>query len=101
MLWLKVRFIPNLRFEITNECFNVRKPYALVLVGLYEEPERPVNAIEYIKMCLGVGVQNSNDIDVLKNENNELKTKVKDLEAQNDDLKARLRTLSGKNSTAK
>ena len=38
-----------------------------VLVGLYEEPERPPNAVEYIKRYLGApaGV----DVEALKSEN--------------------------------
>ena len=50
----------------------------LVLVGLYEEPERPVNAVDYIKKYMGAptGV----DIDAVKVENNEMKAKIKELE---------------------
>ena len=42
-----------------------------VLVGLYEEPERPPNAVEYVKKVLGapVGV----DVDALKAENEQLR----------------------------
>ena len=42
-----------------------------VLVGLYEEPERPPNAVEYIKRYLGApaGV----DVEALKSENARLK----------------------------
>ena len=47
-----------------------------VLVGLYEEPERPSNAIDYIKKHLS-GV---NEVDALKKENEELKKKIKELE---------------------
>lgn len=52
-----------------------------VLVGLYEEPDRPPNALEYIKRYLGapVGV----DVDGLKRENEELKKKVEQLQKQN------------------
>merc|ERR1712146_612838 len=51
-----------------------------VLVGLYEEPEKPANAIDFIKMTLGApsGV----DVDALKAENEQLKAKVGELEAQ-------------------
>ena len=49
-----------------------------VLVGLYEEPDRPQNALDYIKRYLGapVGV----DVDGLKRENEELKKKVDQLQ---------------------
>ena len=58
-----------------------------VLVGLYEEPERPANAVDYIKRYLGApaGV----DVEALKaelarlkKENTELRDKI---EAANDD----------------
>lgn len=55
-----------------------------VLVGLYEEPERPSNAIEYIKKHLS-GV---NEAEVaLKKENEELKKKVKELERTIGDMR--------------
>jgi len=49
-----------------------------VLVGLYEEPEKPNNAIDFIKVTLGApaGV----DVDALKAENEQLKSKCDDLE---------------------
>jgi hypothetical protein len=34
-----------------------------VLVGLYEEPEKPHNAVDFIKKCLGA--PSDTDIDVL------------------------------------
>lgn len=42
-----------------------------MLVGLYEEPERPPNAVEYVKKFMGapVGV----DVDALRAENERLK----------------------------
>jgi len=55
-----------------------------VLVGLYEEPERPSNAIDYIKKFLGAptGV----DVEEMRAENEELKK-------QNDELQARCSAL--------
>ena len=64
------------------------------MVTLYEEPERPVNALDYIIMKLGVGSKTNSDMDALKAENDELQKRVKDLESQIDDLKARLKTFS-------
>jgi hypothetical protein len=51
-----------------------------VLVGLYEEPEKPSNAIDFIKMTLGApsGV----DVETLKAENEQLRTKCDELEAK-------------------
>ena len=45
-----------------------------VLVGLYEEPERPPNAVEYVKKIMGapVGV----DVDALRAENEQLRQMV-------------------------
>lgn len=59
-----------------------------VLVGLYEEPDRPQNAIDYIKRYLGapVGI----DAEALKAENEKLKKEKADLESQLNSLKAGL-----------
>jgi hypothetical protein len=55
-----------------------------VLVGLYEEPERPNNAIDYIKRYMGAppnvdieGLKKSNE--ALKHENELLKRQVEEL----------------------
>ena len=42
-----------------------------VLVGLYEEPEKPGNAIEFIKKYLGA--PSDTDVEQLKSENDSLK----------------------------
>ena len=42
-----------------------------VLVGLYEEPDKPSNAIEFIKKCLGA--PSDTDVDQLKADNEELR----------------------------
>jgi hypothetical protein len=51
-----------------------------VLVGLYEEPERPSNAVEYLKKYLGAtaGI----DIDAMKAENERLRAEVASLREQ-------------------
>mmetsp|Transcript_50350 Transcript_50350/g.58778 ORF Transcript_50350/g.58778 Transcript_50350/m.58778 type:complete len:91 (-) Transcript_50350:77-349(-) len=48
-----------------------------VLVGLYEEPERPLNAVDYIKRYMGApaGV----DVDSIRAENSNLKDEAKEL----------------------
>jgi len=58
-----------------------------VLVGLYEEPEKPSDALEFIRRHLGsaLGV----DIDALKQEN-------QDLKAQNTELHHRIAELTKK-----
>ena len=45
-----------------------------VLVGLYEEPERPSNAIEYIKRYLGA--PKNVDVEGLKRENEQLRRQL-------------------------
>ena len=45
-----------------------------VLVGLYEEPERPQNAIEYIKRY--IGAPQNVDVDGLKRENEQLRQEL-------------------------
>ena len=56
-----------------------------VLVGLYEEPERPVNAIDYIKRYMGAP-QNV-DVDALKRENESLRLQVDKLSKQMEEIK--------------
>lgn len=51
-----------------------------VLVGLYEEPDRPQNAVDYIKRYLGAAV--GVDAEALKAENEKLKKDISDLQAQ-------------------
>jgi hypothetical protein len=49
------------------------------LVGLYEEPERPANAIEYIKRY--IGAPQNVDMDGLRRENEQLKAELEKLRA--------------------
>ena len=56
-----------------------------VLVGLYEEPEKPGNAIDFIKKCLGA--PSDTDVEELRAENEDLKKKKAALEKQIEDLK--------------
>ena len=51
-----------------------------VLVGLYEEPERPTNAMEYIKRYLGAPP--NVDIEGLKKEHQEAKHEIQMLKQQ-------------------
>ncbi len=62
-----------------------------VLVGLYEEPERPAQAIDYVKKHLGTpaGI----DIDEIRAENEELKKRNADLQKQIDAAIAQIETL--------
>ena len=66
-----------------------------VLVGLYEEPEKPGNAIEFIKKCLGA--PSDMDVDSLKAENEELRRQKRELEIRIDDLQRDLQAEISKN----
>mmetsp|Transcript_7602 Transcript_7602/g.19480 ORF Transcript_7602/g.19480 Transcript_7602/m.19480 type:complete len:84 (-) Transcript_7602:418-669(-) len=50
-----------------------------VLVGLYEEPERPPNAVDYIKRYMGAptGV----DVEAMRSENEQLRKEREELRA--------------------
>ena len=59
-----------------------------VLVGLYEEPEKPQNAVDFIKRSLGAPQES--DVDQLKSENEELKRNVTELQKRVDALQREL-----------
>ena len=59
-----------------------------VLVGLYEEPEKPQNAVDFIKRSLGAPQES--DVDHLKAENEELKRNVTELQTRVDALQREL-----------
>ncbi|EDO42036.1 predicted protein [Nematostella vectensis] len=63
-----------------------------VLVNLYEEPEKPHNALDFVKQHLHGGAPETADVDALKLEVSELRQKVEQLTAENTDLKQRLQT---------
>ena len=49
-----------------------------VLVGLYEEPEKPADSVDFIKKCLGA--PSDTDIDVLRADNDDLKKQHAELQ---------------------
>ena len=51
-----------------------------VLVGLYEEPERPQHAVEYIKRYMGAPA--NVDVEGLKRENEKLKAELEQIKRQ-------------------
>ncbi|EFC43467.1 predicted protein, partial [Naegleria gruberi] len=59
---------------------GVVESFTKSLVALYEEPERPPNPLDYIKHHLGG--PSAEDIEQLKQENEKLKQRIKDLEEQ-------------------
>ncbi len=65
---------------------------SLVLVGLYEEPERPANAVDYIKRYMGApaGI----DVEALRVEVEQLRADKATLEATIKDLNSKLSKVS-------
>ena len=59
-----------------------------VLVGLYEEPEKPGNVIDFIKKSLGA--PSDTDVEQLMAENEELKRQKNDLEKRIESLQHEL-----------
>ena len=62
-------------------------------MGLYEEPDRPPNAVDYIKKYLGAPA--NVDVDALKQENEDMKAKIKELTSTIDELNLSLKELRG------
>ncbi|KAJ3325090.1 hypothetical protein HDV06_004846 [Boothiomyces sp. JEL0866] len=60
------------------------RKYLELLVGLYEEPEKPDSPIEYIKHFLGG--PSEVDTEALKHENEELKSRIEEMQAKIDQL---------------
>ncbi|XP_061920057.1 c-Myc-binding protein-like [Entelurus aequoreus] len=64
-----------------------------VLVALYEQPEKPNNALEFVKQHLGTPGLNAADTEALQQEVMDLRQRCERLEEENQDLKARLEPL--------
>lgn len=62
-----------------------------VLVDLYEEPRRPDNPLDYVRMFLGA--PRDIDVDTMRAENEELKYRCEEQEATIDALMAQLEGL--------
>ena len=67
-----------------------------MLVGLYEEPEKPGNVIDFIKKSLGA--PSDTDVEQLMAENEELKRQKGDLEKKIDILDTELQNDRAKQS---
>ncbi|XP_061632980.1 c-Myc-binding protein-like [Phyllopteryx taeniolatus] len=61
-----------------------------VLVALYEQPEKPTNALEFVKQHLGTPGLTAADTEALQQEVVDLRQRCSRLEEENVDLKARL-----------
>ncbi|KAK9514141.1 hypothetical protein VZT92_027630 [Zoarces viviparus] len=61
-----------------------------VLVSLYEQPEKPNNALEFVKEHLNSGGQTSADAEALQQEVIDLRQRCARLAEENEDFKSRL-----------
>ncbi|XP_077454594.1 C-Myc-binding protein [Stigmatopora argus] len=61
-----------------------------VLVALYEQPEKPTNALEFVKQHLGTPGLTAADTEALQQEVEDLRLKCARLEEENLELKSRL-----------
>jgi len=61
-----------------------------ILVGLYEEPEKPNNAIDFLKQHLGADAPQTADVEALKLEITDLRQQVEKLTEENTELKQKL-----------
>lgn len=61
------------------------------LVALYEEPEKPSDAVSFLKNSMGAGIEEKAQVEELKKENDELKAKIKELEESNSQLELKIK----------
>lgn len=64
-----------------------------VLVGLYEEPEKPNNALDFLKQQLGAEAPETADLETLKMEVCDLKQQIEKLTEENCQLKQKVAEL--------
>ncbi|CAL1538022.1 unnamed protein product [Lymnaea stagnalis] len=64
-----------------------------ILVALYEEPEKPNNALDFLKQHLNACGPETADVEALKLEVTELRQKCEQLQEENTELKARIQQL--------
>tara|TARA_B110000971_G_C19757533_1_gene384890 strand:+ start:75 stop:356 length:282 start_codon:yes stop_codon:yes gene_type:complete len=84
----KLKLIKNMSVQTTEQKKEEFRKYlekagvidqlTKVLVGLYEEPEKPNNGIEFIKKSLGA--PSDTDVEALMAENEDLKRQKNELE---------------------
>jgi len=56
------------------------------LVALYEEPEKPGDAVQFLRSNMGAGAAEKLELEQLQKENAELKQRISDLETSNSQL---------------
>lgn len=81
----------KLAFREYLEKTGVMQELTKILVNMYEKPERPADPLEYIRDFLGVAP--GTDIEGLRIENQELRTRNEELEATIDGLMNQLESL--------
>ncbi|XP_057306499.1 c-Myc-binding protein-like isoform X2 [Hydractinia symbiolongicarpus] len=72
-----------------------------VLVTLYEEPEKPSSAVDFLKQHIGVGPPDTADVASLKLEMSKLKERNQELEDEVAELKQKVEELEVKNEDEK
>ena len=65
-----------------------------VLVGLYEEPEKPNNALDFLRQHMGTDGPETADVESLKLEVTELRKKVEELTEENAELKNKVSSVT-------
>ncbi|XP_068591804.1 c-Myc-binding protein-like [Cebidichthys violaceus] len=71
-----------------------------VLVSLYEQPEKPNNALEFVKQHLNSGGQTPADAEALQQEVIDLRQRCARLAEENKDLKSRLQRYESEDGAA-
>lgn len=69
-------------------CINLSR--ITVLVGLYEEPEKPNNALDFLRQHMGTEGPETADVESLKLEVTDLQRKLEAVSEENNELKARV-----------
>ncbi|XP_029680184.1 c-Myc-binding protein [Formica exsecta] len=69
-------------FRLYLERCGVMDALTKILVSLYEETEKPPDALDYIRKNLGGIVDNTSEIDNLKKELEESKAKIAELKSK-------------------
>lgn len=60
------------------------------LVALYEEPEKPNDAVQFLRSNMGAGILEKQQLEELEKENKELKEKISELESNNAQLQEKI-----------
>ncbi|XP_069559903.1 c-Myc-binding protein-like [Brachyistius frenatus] len=86
------RGAPNARekFRRYLEKAGVVESFTTALLALYEQSEKPTDALEFVKQHLGAVGQTSADMEALQKEMIDLRQRCARLEDENKDLKNRL-----------